>query len=626
MSAPAIASVRNACTCIAVLPERRQIGWCCTRTTSCTTTSAAASSSVGGCRSRIHTHAWQPCRGWSCTRRPAHHVCSLPFHRALTATVYAAPGASQGWGGVRCTVHASPRRGPAAVRRELTACLEEIGPGSIIRARRCHLRMSSFQELNNIRGELEQVGAVLLHRGRPARRGLEIEVQILNIFGWRGPGVRPTILNNIMPSNSRRAGSGVPEGCRAEAEDRAAQVHGLEGRAPGPHSAALIAQLMTFTQVMKPENEGKEILLPLNDGVFVSGHLEGTRTVLVDLGTGYYMEKARHRLAPRPSRPQTIGEAAAFFDRKIEYLTQNIGRLQPLIMNKYKDLQGACAPPPRPSHPQASTRPSRPAPAFSSSSRSRRPSVCVRVSPYDMGCRRLLCAVCGVHGRQPVAKAQQRRQRRHTVIARAQPRHVPRAAAARINARVGTRQARLAKSSPCPRPSAAIHAGTSPTFSLHRSARAAAVAPAPVDEEARDVVRHAVDERGEGLHVERRAHDDQQVARCKVLGHQLRKAVRQALWRSCVAQMHGACLAKEHNVRLDQPLAVGAARDRVGKYLRAHHVLRRCQGRGAIAVQSALGTARRQSRQCASAKDPCASTMRSPPRPVWRSSVSMFCV
>ena len=47
-------------------------------------------------------------------------------------------------------------------------------------------------------------------------------------------------------------------------------------------------------QVMKPENQGKEILLPLNDGVFVSGHLEAATTVMVDLGTGYYMEKARN--------------------------------------------------------------------------------------------------------------------------------------------------------------------------------------------------------------------------------------------------------------------------------------------------------------------------------------------
>ena len=44
----------------------------------------------------------------------------------------------------------------------------------------------------------------------------------------------------------------------------------------------------------------------------------------VDIGTGYYMEK-------------TIPEAVQFFERKIEYLKQNIERLQPIVMDKHKD-------------------------------------------------------------------------------------------------------------------------------------------------------------------------------------------------------------------------------------------------------------------------------------------------
>jgi hypothetical protein len=38
--------------------------------------------------------------------------------------------------------------------------------------------------------------------------------------------------------------------------------------------------------------------------------------------------------------PQSIPEASSFFERKIEYLTNNINRLQPIIMEKMKDLQG----------------------------------------------------------------------------------------------------------------------------------------------------------------------------------------------------------------------------------------------------------------------------------------------
>ncbi len=42
---------------------------------------------------------------------------------------------------------------------------------------------------------------------------------------------------------------------------------------------------------MVAENKGKEVIVPLNDGVYVSGQLEIVDKVLVDIGTGYYMEK-----------------------------------------------------------------------------------------------------------------------------------------------------------------------------------------------------------------------------------------------------------------------------------------------------------------------------------------------
>ncbi len=62
---------------------------------------------------------------------------------------------------------------------------------------------------------------------------------------------------------------------------------------------------------------------------------------------------------------------------------------------------------------------------------------------------------------------------------------------------------------------------------------------------------HAVDERGERLHLQRRAEDDEQVTARKILAGQLAEARRQRL-------------AEEHRVRLDDDAAALAER---------HHVL-----------------------------------------------------
>ncbi|XP_077048905.1 prefoldin subunit 5, partial [Agelaius phoeniceus] len=43
--------------------------------------------------------------------------------------------------------------------------------------------------------------------------------------------------------------------------------------------------------VLHKGNEGKDLLVPLTSSMYVPGKLQDTRTVLVDVGTGYYVEK-----------------------------------------------------------------------------------------------------------------------------------------------------------------------------------------------------------------------------------------------------------------------------------------------------------------------------------------------
>ena len=77
---------------------------------------------------------------------------------------------------------------------------------------------------------------------------------------------------------------------------------------------------------IKPENEGKEILVPLTQSLYVPGQLQGTHKVLVDVGTGYFFEKS----------PE---EAREFFGRKAATVQENADSLAKIIQQKRKQKQ-----------------------------------------------------------------------------------------------------------------------------------------------------------------------------------------------------------------------------------------------------------------------------------------------
>ncbi|XP_072350957.1 prefoldin subunit 5 [Scyliorhinus torazame] len=56
--------------------------------------------------------------------------------------------------------------------------------------------------------------------------------------------------------------------------------------------------------------------------MYVPGNLHDVQHVLIDVGTGYYVEK-------------TVGEARDFFKRKVEFLTKQIEKVQPALQEKY---------------------------------------------------------------------------------------------------------------------------------------------------------------------------------------------------------------------------------------------------------------------------------------------------
>merc|ERR1711998_48142 len=75
-----------------------------------------------------------------------------------------------------------------------------------------------------------------------------------------------------------------------------------------------------------PDNEGKKMLVPLTNSLYVPGSLGSPETVLVDIGTGYLVEKPPEK-------------AREFFQRKKEFCTENIGKVQQMLAMKKKNLE-----------------------------------------------------------------------------------------------------------------------------------------------------------------------------------------------------------------------------------------------------------------------------------------------
>ncbi|XP_074835922.1 prefoldin subunit 5 [Carettochelys insculpta] len=74
--------------------------------------------------------------------------------------------------------------------------------------------------------------------------------------------------------------------------------------------------------VLSKGNEGKDLLVPLTSSMYVPGKLSDVGHVLVDVGTGYYVEK-------------TADNARDFFKRKIDFLTKQMEKIQPALQEKH---------------------------------------------------------------------------------------------------------------------------------------------------------------------------------------------------------------------------------------------------------------------------------------------------
>uniref|UniRef100_A0A8D0HEX2 Prefoldin subunit 5 n=1 Tax=Sphenodon punctatus TaxID=8508 RepID=A0A8D0HEX2_SPHPU len=80
-----------------------------------------------------------------------------------------------------------------------------------------------------------------------------------------------------------------------------------------------MAQQVNITELSLPQ---LEVLKGQLDQMYVPGKLSDVGQVLIDVGTGYYVEK-------------TADDARSFFKRKIDFLTKQMEKIQPALQEKH---------------------------------------------------------------------------------------------------------------------------------------------------------------------------------------------------------------------------------------------------------------------------------------------------
>ncbi|KAI9309383.1 prefoldin, alpha subunit [Cunninghamella echinulata] len=74
----------------------------------------------------------------------------------------------------------------------------------------------------------------------------------------------------------------------------------------------------------KPDE--KEILVPLTSSLYVPGKLSNVEKVIVDIGTGYYVEKS-------------VDDASKFYNEKVDFVKKNLAKLEENITGKQNSLR-----------------------------------------------------------------------------------------------------------------------------------------------------------------------------------------------------------------------------------------------------------------------------------------------
>mmetsp|Transcript_2650 Transcript_2650/g.2993 ORF Transcript_2650/g.2993 Transcript_2650/m.2993 type:complete len:157 (-) Transcript_2650:287-757(-) len=111
----------------------------------------------------------------------------------------------------------------------------------------------------------------------------------------------------------------VKEQFEGEIERLSSNFHSLQGAANRFHASGLASE-----NLGKQEAD-KSMLVPMTSSLYVAGKTGPTDKILVDIGTGYYVEK-------------TPAEGAEFCKRKVRMLKESMDGLFGIIEKRKQDL------------------------------------------------------------------------------------------------------------------------------------------------------------------------------------------------------------------------------------------------------------------------------------------------
>jgi len=84
--------------------------------------------------------------------------------------------------------------------------------------------------------------------------------------------------------------------------------------------------LSSLSKGLASKNGAREILVPLTNSLYVPGTLADTERVIVDVGTGFFVEKSKD-------------EARVFYDGKVAELGKSLKELEAIVQGKSETLR-----------------------------------------------------------------------------------------------------------------------------------------------------------------------------------------------------------------------------------------------------------------------------------------------
>jgi len=105
-------------------------------------------------------------------------------------------------------------------------------------------------------------------------------------------------------------------------------------------ASSRLNQSVKAVSELKPHTEGKDVMVPLTESVYVPGKIRDPNKLLVELGTGYYAEKSNKETLGFLARKQKLVEANSDnVEKALQASRQNMEALSSAMRGKVMEIR-----------------------------------------------------------------------------------------------------------------------------------------------------------------------------------------------------------------------------------------------------------------------------------------------